>query len=126
MIENWDYRNLNMDFSSMYKGSNHPSDIDMFYLGRDNTLIIGEIKNEHGTLKDGQRRLLAELVQGWKYDAVAVYITHDKLYQNGDRKVDVPSCKVRELYLKSEKIWRQPKKLITVQDVLDWYGEERS
>jgi len=107
----------------MYSGNNHPSDIDMFYLGRDHTLVIGEIKNEHGVLKDGQRRLLAELVDGWKYDAIAVFIVHDKLYQNGDRKVDVPSCKVRELYTKSEKKWRQPKKLTTAKDVLDWYTE---
>lgn len=30
-----------------------PSDIDMCYLGKNDTLIIGEIKNELGTYKDG-------------------------------------------------------------------------
>ena len=110
-----------MDFSSMYQGNNHPSDIDMFYLGRNHTLVVGEIKNEHGLLNDGQRRLLAELVRGWGYDAIAVFITHNKLYQNGDRKVDVPSCYVKELYTKAEKKWRSPKKLLTVRELLEWY-----
>lgn len=39
----------------MYEGNDHPSDIDMFYMCKDNTLIIGEIKNSRGHFGDGQR-----------------------------------------------------------------------
>ena len=46
MIKNWNYKNLKLDYSSMYSGNNHPSDIDMFYLTNNETLILGEIKNE--------------------------------------------------------------------------------
>lgn len=41
MINNWDYHNLNMDFSSYTDGNDHPSDVDMLYICRDDTLIIG-------------------------------------------------------------------------------------
>lgn len=46
MINNWGNKSLRIDYSSMYEGNNHPSDIDLFYLASDNTLILGEIKNE--------------------------------------------------------------------------------
>lgn len=42
MIKNWNRKELNMSFEGI---SPHPSDIDMFVL-KDNTLIIGEIKND--------------------------------------------------------------------------------
>ena len=58
MIKNWDFHNLYMDYSSMYNTNDHPSDIDMFYIGKDNILIIGEIKNEKGKLLKGQRKIL--------------------------------------------------------------------
>lgn len=62
MIRNWNEHSLYMDFSEMATDSRpQPSDIDMFYLGANNTLILGEIKNERGELKDGQRRLLERL-----------------------------------------------------------------
>ena len=76
-----------MDFSSMYSGSDHPSDIDLFYIGRDRTLLIGELKNERGYLQDGQRKLLENLANGWKYDAVVLYIRHNKYRQRGDEFV---------------------------------------
>ena len=46
MIKNWNYKNLHLDYSSMYEGNKHPSDIDLFYLAKNDTLILGEIKNE--------------------------------------------------------------------------------
>lgn len=123
MIKNWDYHELHMDFSSMYDGGDHPSDIDMFYICKDNTLIIGEIKNAKGTFTDGQRRLLARVLNCHKYDAVGLYITHDKFVQNGDKEVDVSKCKVQEVYLKCEGFWRQPKKIVIVKEILEYYKQ---
>ena len=123
MIKNWDYHELHMDFSSMYDGGDHPSDIDMFYLCKDNTLIIGEIKNIKGTFTDGQRNLLTRVLDSHKWDAVGLYITHDKFVQNGDKAVDVSQCRVQEIYIKSEKQWRQPRKLVTVKEIIEYYKE---
>ena len=123
MISNWDFHNLNMDFSSMYAGSNHPSDIDMFYLGRDETLIIGEIKNEQGHLKQGQRSLLERLAEGWHGDAIVLVITHSKRFQSGDRTVNVANCFVREIYYKRIHQWTIPKVPTTVGEVIDYYKE---
>ena len=121
MIRNREYHSLHMDFSSMYQGNDHPSDIDMFYLSRDGCLIIGEIKNETGTLKPGQRHILELLAEGWKKDAIVLYITHDKYYQYGDRVVDVAACYVREIYYKAIHAWRRPKQPTTVRQVIDYY-----
>lgn len=121
MINNWDEHNLKMDFSSMYEGNDHPSDIDMFYLCKDDTLIIGEIKNSRGHFGDGQRRMMTKLIELHKGDAVGLFIIHDKLYQNGDRDVDVSRCQVKELYIKGEEGWRFPKRPTTVKEVLNYY-----
>lgn len=120
-IKNWKFHNLYMDFSSMYADNRHPSDIDMLYVGRNKTLIIGEIKNERGVLKDGQRRLLVTLAENWKHDAVCLYIVHNKYYQYGDREVNVAECYVQEIYHKKEHRWRPPKRPTTVKEIIDYY-----
>ena len=122
MIKNWNYHNLYMDYSSYTESNDHPSDIDMFYIGKNNMLIVGEIKNEKGSLIGGQRKLYENLVDGWKYDGIALFIVHDKYVQNGDKKVDVPNCFIREYYYKGK--WHKPKKEIKVKNVLDKYMEK--
>lgn len=121
MIHNWDYHNLKMDFSSYTNGGDHPSDIDMFYLCNDDTLIIGEIKNEQDHLKKGQRRLIERLLEGHKGDAVGLFITHNKRVQDGDCEVDVMRCPVKEIYVKREHRWRFPKHQTTVREVFEFY-----
>lgn len=121
MIRNWNYHNLYMDYSSYTDANNHPSDIDMFYIGKDKTLIVGEIKNELGKLVGGQRKLYEQLIDGWKYDGIALFIVHDKYVQKGDKKVDVPNCYVREYYYKGK--WHQPQKDLKVMEVLEKYKE---
>lgn len=122
MIRNWNYQKLNMDFSTGF-GSDHPSDIDMFYLCNDNTLILGEIKNKTGTFTQGQRRLLERVIDTHSADGVALYILHDLFYQNGDRTVDVMTCIVAEIYEKSKGYWRTPNRVVTVYEVLKYYKE---
>lgn len=124
MIKNWDHHDLHMDFSSMYQGKNHPSDIDMVYIGKDKFLIVGEIKNEQGRLTDGQRRLLQTFVDGWEAKGIAIYITHDKYVQYGDTDVNVAECYVQEIYYKGRG-WTHPKRRTTVRDIIAYYGGQR-
>ena len=105
----------------MFEGGDHPSDIDMMYICRDNTLIIGEIKSTRGTFNEGQRKMIARLLNWHRYEGVGLYITHDKLWQNGDRVVDVSVCPVVEIYIKAEGYWRKPKKPVDVKTLLDYY-----
>lgn len=110
----------------MFETNDHPSDIDLFYIsgGKDGTIIFGEIKNERGEFKYGQRKLLEKLVGRVTGDAVALYIVHNKYWQNGDRVVNVMTCPVREIYLKKEGRWRFPKRPITVKEIIDYYREK--
>ena len=121
MIKNQEYQTLFMDFSSMFPDNDHPSDIDMFYLCNDGTMIFGEIKSKYGTFGEGQKRLLSKAIDMHKGDGVGLYITHDKLVQQGDRVVDVSKCHVKEIYVKGEGEWRKPKKDVTVGEVLNYY-----
>lgn len=122
-IRNWDFHALRMDFQNLAKpnGTDKPSDIDMFYIGADGTLIIGEIKNERGTLTGWQRHLLETLINGWESDAIAIFITHDKYVQNGDKVVDVAECFVKEIYYKQIGAWVQPKKPTKVKQIIEYY-----
>lgn len=122
MIRNREEFSLFMDFSKMNYGRGQPSDIDMFFIGRDNTLILGEIKNERGTFKDGQRNRLRTIVDNYKYDALIIYITHDKRVEEGDTEVDISSCQVSEIYYKKEKQWRMPKYYTCVGDIIKYYS----
>lgn len=107
----------------MFEGNDHPSDIDMFYLCNDRTLILGEIKSQYGCFGEGQRRLIRRILEMHKGDGVGLYITHDKLVQNGDKVVDVSVCPVEEIYIKSEGEWRKPKKPVSVKEILCYYKE---
>lgn len=132
-IKNWKERELLMDFSSMYDGSNHPSDIDLFYIGKDaggrDVLIVGEIKNINGTLKNGQRRLLERFVEKYNGTAIILYITHNKKVENGDTVVNIANCRVEEYYYRTadkKGRWVTPKDWLTVKEVIDTYrgGED--
>ena len=107
----------------MFEGNDHPSDIDMFYICEDGTLIVGEIKNVRGEFTQGQRRIISKLLRDHRWDAVGLYITHDKFAQYGDTVVDVSQCYVKEIYIKNEDRWRETKKPVTVKQILNYYKE---
>lgn len=119
MIKNWDFHSLHMDFSSMYKGNDHPSDIDMVYLGRNKFLIIAEIKHERGTFTVGQRHLLETLIDGWKFGGMVIYVNHDRMVQHGDTDVDVSECFVKEYYIKGTGRWEKPVRPVQVKQVIE-------
>lgn len=124
-VKNWEFRNLYMDFSSMYEGNDHPSDIDMVYIGRDQFLIIGEIKNERGFLSYGQRKLLESFINGWRTDGMALYITHNKYVQHGDNTVDVSECFVQEIYYRELGKWVKPRNPTKVADIIEYYRNKK-
>ena len=122
MIRNWQEHELFMDFSGLaIEGHGQPSDIDFFYMGRDWTLIIGEIKYVAGELKDGQRRLLEKIIKGYRYEAVCLYIVHDQNIHDGATMVDVSKCQVKEYFWHGH--WRVPQKYTTVKDVVDYFSK---
>lgn len=109
----------------MYIGNNHPSDIDLYYIGNDEgmqMLILGEIKNEKGTLGDGQRLLYERLVNNWYGSAMILFIKHDKCVQYGDDIVDVGDCYVDEYYYKKVGKWVKPRNKTSVKEVIERYS----
>ena len=127
MIKKQEYHSLLMDYSSMYQGNNHPSDIDMFYLGKDECLILGEIKNERYNPKnwENQKKLLEPVIDNYTKEAICLFIVHNRYAQNGDKVVNVPECYVKEYYYKKPHYkakWATPREKIKVKEVLEKYG----
>ena len=92
------------------------SDIDMFHVTKNGKLILGEIKNQTGTFKDGQRKLLAGLVDANRNGGTVLYITHDSDVHKGDKVVDISQCLVEEYYWNGE--WITPYRFTTVKDAM--------
>lgn len=114
MIRDWQEHSLYMDFSNIDTPYGKPSDVDMWYISHSNFLIIGEIKNGKGYFTDGQKRLLAKLIDNHKGGGTILYITHDRDVHRGDRFVDVSKCQVAEYYWHGK--WYVPKQPITVNE----------
>ena len=124
MIRNWEEHDLHMDFTNLaIQGRGQPSDIDLFYMGRDKTLIIGEIKYRKGFFSDGQRYLLESVIKGYKYEAICLYIVHDHdIHEENDSdSVDVAECEVREYFWHGH--WRTPAHYTTVRDVIEYFAK---
>ena len=121
-IGNWNRKSLEVDYSSCDIGFGHPSDIDFFYIGRNHTLVLGEIKNEQGVFTKKQQSLYKEIADNHNADVIVLYMTHNKRVENGDRVVDIADCKVRAIYYNKEKEkgFRKPKKDITVRDIIKY------
>lgn len=113
MIRDWSEHQLNMDFSQIGETC---SDIDLIHVTKKKRLIIGEIKNVKGIFKDGQKRLLAGIIDAHKGGGAVLYITHDKDVHQGDEVVDVSECLVEEYYWGGE--WRFPSEFLTVKDAI--------
>lgn len=111
----------------MFQGTNHPSDIDMFYYGKNGIVIFREIKNESYDEKnwEHQKKLFQKVVDGFEKEAMWLFIIHDKYWQKGDTKVDVPECIVKEYCYKKPNYkskWITPRKETKVKEVLKYYG----
>ena len=63
-------------------------------------------------------------MNGWRWNAICIYVTHDKYVQRGDNIVDVSKCRVQEMYVKGENRWRPPHKPLTVREVIDFVKED--
>lgn len=117
MINNWKQKQLNIDYSRLNFGRGQPSDIDLIYYGRDNILLLGEIKNEMGTFTENQKRLYEHIADNYKGICIVLYITHNKRVEDGDYIVDLADGKVREMYYKGK--WHKTER--NLQDVIRYY-----
>ena len=117
MIHNWLQKQLNIDYSQLNFGRGQPSDIDLIYYGRDNILILGEIKNERGTFTEHQKRLYEHIADNYRGKCLVLYITHNKRIEDGDTKVDLAEGIVREIYYNRK--WHKVERRL--QDVIRYY-----
>lgn len=119
-VRNREEQTLFMDFANICVPC---SDIDMMHITKGGWLVLGEIKNETGSLKDVQRNILASIVDQHQPCGVVLFMKHDKYVQHNDQAVDVSRCKVIEYYWNG--VWIKPETKVTVNEIMK-YMEERS
>lgn len=120
MIRNREEQLLFMDYGNVCVPC---SDIDIMHVTKGGTLVLGEIKNEHGKLDGAQRDILARIVDNYKPYGIVIFITHSERVQDGADSVDVSACKVKEYYWNGR--WRKPNEETTVNEIMQ-YMEVRS
>lgn len=108
------------DFSGLQWGKITPTDIDGVIEYQNRAYIFLEIKYQDAELPDGQRiaieRLVDDVYKSGK-KSIAIIAQHE-IYNTKD-SIPVAECRVREIYLYTEKYWRKPKRNITVKQLID-------
>ena len=91
-------------------------DIDGVIEWEDRKIILIEVKKKGVTVPYGERVTLQRMVTDFYHagkEAVAVVADHTVFDPAKD--VIVADCIIRELYTSYERVWRPPKKLMTVE-----------
>ena len=99
------------------------SDVDLIHMTNSGKLIIGELKNEKGSLKGAQRKLFARIIDGYKSGGAVLNIRHTVDVHKGGKMVDVAACQVVEYYTGGK--WHTPDRFITVNEFLDRMEEKQ-
>ena len=105
-----------------------PMDLDGLIEYKNRKRVLIEVKLNNTVVPRGERTALERMVNDFAVagkEAMAIIADH-KVFNTKD-DVLVKDCIVRELYHSNERYWRKPKKIMTVQMLLDMFifrGEE--
>jgi len=126
-IKNWEERNLPIDYSSMFEGGKHPSDIDMFYLFPDGLILFGEFKNEQYNRNswEKQKALFQRVLNNFNNEAIWLFMVHDQYVQCGAKVVNGLECVIKEYCYKKPHYkakWITPRKKTKLKEVFEYYG----
>lgn len=126
-IKNWDERNLPVDYSSMFDGGKHPSDIDMFYLFPDGLIMFGEFKNElyNKNSWEKQKSLFQRVLDGINGEALWLFMVHNAYVESGAKAVNGLDCVIKEYCYKKPHYkakWVTPRKETKLKEVFEKYG----
>ena len=119
------YNHVNMGkqllrFDGISFGNVTPMDIDGLIEWHDKKRVLLEIKRKGVYVLGGERLALERMVNDFQTagkESLAIIADHTVFNTNDDVKVE--DCVVREIYYSKEKVWRPPKKIMTVRTILD-------
>ena len=110
------------DFSGLLIGNITPTDLDGVTEYKDKAYMLFEVKYDDAELPYGQRLCIERMIKDFGKSgkqAIAVVVEHD--VHDTNESVSVAQCRVREIYMSHEKIWRPPKKFITAGELQTEY-----
>lgn len=96
-----------------------PMDIDGVIEWEDRKIVLIEIKKKGVKVPYGERLTLQRMVNDFgKAGKLAVALVADHTVFNPTEDVRVADCIVREVYTSSERVWRPPKRMMTVEGLV--------
>lgn len=126
MYQHGAYKNANRGrqlllFTDLNYDSNvAPMDLDGLIEYHNKKRVLIEVKLQNTPVPYGERTALERMVNDFSIagkEAIAIIADHNVFNTRED--VLVKDCLVRELYYSRERQWRPPKKMMTVQMLLD-------
>ena len=110
-----------ISFQGLNIGKITPTDIDGVIEYKDKAYIFIEVKYKNKELPFGQQLALERLVDDTSANKKSIAIVCEHNIGDTDTQIKMAACKVRELYLSDEKVWRRPKDNITVEQMIDLF-----
>ena len=110
------------DFSGLRYGNITATDMDGVIDYHDRKYIFFEVKYGNAELPYGQRLCIERLVCDIGKPSICIIAEHN--VSDTNKPVDVGKCKVREIYLNTEKKWRPPKRSFLVRELCDAFLKE--
>lgn len=109
-------------FDGLSWGNVTPMDIDGLIEWKDKKRVLIEIKMKGVKVLTGERLALERMADDFaNVGKESLVIIADHTVFDAKEDVQVRDCIVREIYYTKEKYWRQTKKLMTVQTLLDYF-----
>lgn len=103
-----------------YDNNVAPMDLDGLIEYHDKKYVLIEAKLNNTPVPYGEKTALERMVNDFdKAGKEAIAIIADHKVFNTKEDVHMRDCLIRELYHSKEKRWREPKRIITVQQALD-------
>lgn len=118
-IKSWKQWGLYPDFKNIGQPC---SDIDFITIGK-NYMLLAEIKNEHGTMYEGQKWVYEQFAKNHKTPVYILFVTHDKMIENGDKTFDMCETDVVEQYNNMDNEWVPPSRPVKFKEYLAWLNE---
>ena len=96
------------------------TDVDGLIEYKDRAYVFLEMKYREKDVPIGQKLALERLVKdSEKAGKLAIAIVAEHEVYDCNEPVFVKNCVVREVYYSKEKVWRPPKHIVTVQEMVD-------
>lgn len=114
--------NQPLAFEGIRYGNITPTDVDALIEYKDKAYILCEVKYQGKGVPLGQKIALERMVNDFtRCGKKSIAIIGDHSIHEPTQRIQLKDCKVREIYLYREKVWRKTNKPMSMKDIIDLF-----